>query len=107
VLALHLLDLAPIWRFQGLTRLRDLNRETAGALLQSLAGSRLKPLRLLLMGARAAVLSSYYDLEEVHEAIGYHPMPFLQRRADLRRRLLAGGTPDDSDLLGPSLEGVR
>ena len=106
VAALHLLDLAPLWRLRGWTRLRDMDRAAAAALLQSLAESRVKPLRLVLMGARAAVLSSYYDLEEVHEAMGYQPMPFLQRRADLRRRLLAGARPEEGDLIGPSVGGA-
>jgi hypothetical protein len=107
VAALHVLDLAPLWRLRGLTRLRDMDRAAAAALLQSLAESRFQPLRLLLMGARAAVLSSYYDLVQVHEALGYHPLPFLQQRADLRRRLLAGSRPEAADLIGPSVEGAR
>ncbi|MFH1463831.1 MAG: hypothetical protein ABIO70_05565 [Pseudomonadota bacterium] len=106
-LAIRLLDWSPVWRLRGLFRLRDMDREAAGALLQSMAESRLKPLRLLMMGARAAVLSSYYDLEEVHSAMGYHPMPFLQQRTDLRRRLLTGERPTEADLMGPSVEAGR
>jgi hypothetical protein len=104
VLMVHLLDLAPVWRLRGLYRLRDMDRAAAGALLQRLAASPIKPLRLIVMAARAAVLSVYYDQEEVHEAMGYRPLPFVQQRTDLRRRLLEGAVPTDADLVGPSVE---
>lgn len=103
-LLVHTLDLAPIWRLRGLYRLRDMERDAADALLQRLSHSRLKLLRLMVMAARAAVLSVYYDQPEVHDAMGYRPLPFIQQRADLRRRLLDGAVPTDADRVGPSVE---
>jgi hypothetical protein len=105
--AVHLLDWSPLWAFAGLRRLQHMERVDAGRVLQRLSTSPIKPVRLLIMAARAAVLSTYYDQDEVHQAMGYHPQAFLQQRADLRRRLLAGEAPAPDDDIGPYAEVLR
>lgn len=104
---LVLLDWAPLWRLRGLRPLHSWDRPQAAELLQRLANSRFKPIRLMIMAARAAVLSSYYDLDEVHQAMGYDPMPFLQGRVDLRRRLIDGQEAQPDDTIGPYAEVLR
>jgi hypothetical protein len=101
---IHLLDWAPLWSLRATQPLHRMDRAAASEVLQALSSSRLKPIRLMIMAARAAVLSSYYDLDEVHEAIGYHPMPFLRERAALRRRLMAGEPTGAGDLIERSPE---
>ena len=100
------LDWSPLWRLRGLRPLHLWDRAEAAQHLQLLASSRFKPIRLMLMAARAAVLSVYYDQDEVHEAMGYDPLPFLQGRADLRRRLMDGEEAKPEDLIGPHAEVV-
>ncbi len=107
VLTIHLLDLSPLWTLRSTRRLRHWERGAAGEVLQALSRSRLKPVRLMVIAARAAVLSTYYDQDEVHEALDYHPMSFLQQRADLRKRLLDGLPTDDGDIIGPYSEVQR
>jgi len=107
LLAIHLLDWSPIWRLRAARRLQNLERDRASQLLQQLGDSRFKPFRLLIMGSRAIVLSTYYDQEEVHQALDYDPLPFLQERNELRRRLLEGGDSQEDDLIGPYSEVLR
>ena len=101
---LILLDLSPLWRLRSLQPLHAWDREAAAEHMQQLSNSRLEPIRLMIMAARAAVLSHYYDQDEVHEALDYAPMPFLQERADLRRKLLDGDQAHPDDLIGPYAE---
>jgi hypothetical protein len=102
-----LLDWSPLWRLRSLRPLHTHDRVWAAGHLQLLSTSRFKPIRLMIMAARAAVLSVYYDQNEVHEAIHYDPMPFLQGRADLRRRLLDGQQTQPEDSIGPYAEVLR
>jgi hypothetical protein len=104
---LILLDWSPLWRLRGVSPLHRWERAAAAEHMQRLANSRFKPIRLMIMAARAAVLSVYYDQDEVHAAMGYDPLPFLQGRADLRRRLMAGEEATPSDLIGPHAEVLR
>ena len=102
-----LLDWSPVWRLRGLRPLHSWDREQGADLLQRLASSRVKLIRLMIVAARAAVLSVYYDQEEVHQALDYHPLPFLQGRADLRRKLMAGDKAGPGDVIGPHAEVSR
>ncbi len=101
VLGLLLVDLSPLWTFRGLRRLRSLPRERIVAQLLRLERSRFLLLRQLVFPLRAATLSSYFDQPEVHEAIGYDPMPFLRGRIELHRRLSAGEAGRNQDLIEP------
>lgn len=101
VLTLHLLDWAPLWRFKSFHRLRSLPQDRAAAVLAGLGESRLAVFRQLIMAARGVVLSTYFDQPEVHEALGYDPVPFLRGRLALRARLLAGEPAAPEDMLGP------
>jgi hypothetical protein len=102
-----LLDWSPLWRLRSVRPLHQHDRPWAAAHLQLLSTSRFKPIRLMIMAARAAVLSVYYDQDEVHEALDYDPMPFLQGRADLRRRLMEGQAAGPEDHIGPYSEVTR
>lgn len=101
VFTVHLLDWAPLWRFKSWRRLRSLPPARAAAVLDGLAESRLAVFRQLIMAARGVVLSTYFDQPEVHDALDYHPEPFLRARLELRARLLAGEPTTPADQLGP------
>jgi len=101
MVVLRALDYAPLWRGKGLRRLRDMSPEAASALLEELEQSRIGPVSDMVVGARAAVLAPYYDLDEVAAHIGYDPTPFMRGRIQLRRRLLAGEDAGEADQIGP------
>lgn len=105
-LIVHVLDYAPLWRFEALSRLHKLPRERADQVLEGLASSRFMLFRQLMMAVRGAVLSTYFDQDEVQAAIGYQPLPFMYGRIDLRRRLLRGETPRPDDMIGPFSPGL-
>jgi hypothetical protein len=97
-LLLFVLEWSPLWYRLRPRRLSRLPAAEASALLARLARSRLEPLRLLLLGPKALVLSSYFDQDEVHRALDYDPRPFVAERIALRERLRQGpafakGTP--------------
>jgi hypothetical protein len=98
------LDLSPLWRLRSFRPLHSWDREAAAKHMQMLSESRFKPIRLMVMAARAAVLSYYYDQDEVHDALDYAPMPFLQQRSDIRRKLLDGEEAAPEDQIGPYAE---
>ena len=98
---LHILDWSPIWRLQSWRRIRSLDPARGSQILAGLAHSRIAGIRLLLMGAKGAILSTYFDLPAVHEALHHDPRPFMRGRIALRQRLLAGGAPSEADLIGP------
>ncbi|HIA05046.1 MAG TPA: hypothetical protein EYN06_06140 [Myxococcales bacterium] len=101
LIAIRLLDWAPFWRFKGITRLHKMDRLDASELLASLAHSRLTVLRTLLMGVRAIVNTGFYDQDEIHEHLDYHPQEWMRNRIELRDRLLSGGSTTDADNIGP------
>lgn len=105
VVAIHLVDWSPVWRFRSLRRLRSLPRAAAVRHLEALGESRIGALRNLLFPLRAAVLSAYFDQPEVHRAIGYDPLSFMKERIELRRRLLASETAKAADLIEPTKVG--
>jgi len=52
---------------------------------------------MLMVGPLGLFMSTYFDQDYAHEAIGYDPVPFVQERIDRRRRLLgeAEANPDE------------
>lgn len=103
----RLFDWAPIWRLRSIRRLRSLPQSRASAILAGVAASRLATLQLLFTPLRAAILSSYFDLDPVHEAIGYAPKEHFRRRLELRHRLMAGEEARPEDHFVPDFEGAR
>lgn len=99
VALLWLLDLAPIWRLRAPARLSGLAPDAGDQLLEELGHSRFAPIRTAVTAVRAAVMTTYFDLPEVHVALDYAPVPFMRERIALRQRLLAGGAATDEDML--------
>jgi hypothetical protein len=94
------LDWSPIWRLASWRRAQSLEAGRAASIVEELGWSKLPALRLLVLGVRGLILSVYFDQDEVHRAMGYAPAPFIEQRIQLRRRLLRGGAPVASDMLG-------
>lgn len=107
VLAIHLLEWAPIWRFVAFSRLSRLPRARAEAVADGLSASRSPLVRTIALGVRGVVQSTYYDQPEVHAALDYAPIPFMQGRIALRERIVAGGETTPADLIGPFSEVTR
>jgi hypothetical protein len=99
--AIHLVDWAPVWRFAALSRIGRLDQARAERILDGLGASRVPAIRTLILGIRGVVMSTYYDQDEVHAAIGYAPIPFLRERIALRERIVAGGAERPEDRIGP------
>lgn len=95
----RLLDQAPRLLFMSRRRLHRLDTESARRVIHRLASSSIGPVRELVGAARSVVLSIYFDQDEVHEALGYAPIPFMRDRIRLRQRLLSGGTTSPGDLI--------
>ena len=104
VLAVLIVDLAPIWRFVAPRRMRTLDRDRAERLLGEMGRSRWKVIRTMILGIRGIVVSAFYDQDEAHQAMNFHPLPFFTNRIQLRQRLLAGETADAEDALGAARE---
>jgi hypothetical protein len=98
--AVHLVDWAPIWRGRATRRVQHLPRECAEQVLIELGESRSSVVRTMILGIRGLVLSTFYDQDEVHRAMGWEPLPFLTARVDVRRRMLAGEAPRATDRMG-------
>lgn len=96
LLAMHLLDLAPLWCFQGFRPLHRLPPDRAQRLLDTLAVNPFSVVRNLLLPWRALLLSLYFDQDEVHRALDYDPVSWMQERIELRRRILRES--DDSQV---------
>jgi hypothetical protein len=103
-LSLIIVDWAPIWRFAAPRRIQHLDRERAERVLVEMGESRSGVVRTMILGIRGLVLSTFYDQDEAHRAMGWQPLPFLTGRIDLRRRLLAGEEPRPEDAI-PALTG--
>jgi hypothetical protein len=91
VVAFVVLDWLPVLGLSSTRRLRKQDRDVASAFLSQLVTSRFQLLRTMVIGVRGAILSAYFDQEEVQAAIGYEPARFLDERIALRNRLLAAG----------------
>jgi len=90
-LGVRLLDWAPVWRFRSFKRIQKLPREEGAALLERLAHSRNGPLAQIAVAVRSSVLSAYFDQDEVIEALGYTPGPFITERIARRAQIVAEG----------------
>lgn len=86
--AIFILDWAPRFAFFSRHRLQGLTAEEGSLFLARLGSSRVHLLRTLLTGMRGAILSAYFDQDEVHRALGYAPLPFISERRELRAQLL-------------------
>ena len=87
-LGLLLLDVLPVLTLASKLRLHRLDRARSSELIARWAKSPFKALRLLIQGARSLVLGVYFDQKEVHTALGYAPVPFIEGRVRLRAELL-------------------
>jgi hypothetical protein len=86
---LLIIDWLPVLTFRSRGRLHELGPERASAFVARWAKSRIKALRLLMFGLQSLVLSIYFDQTDVHEALGYRPVPFMRERVGVRRLLTA------------------
>jgi hypothetical protein len=87
-LGLVVLDLLPVLTLASRFRLHRLDTARASQLLARWAKSPFKALRLLIQGARGMVLGVYFDQKEVHAALRYAPVPFIEGKIRLRAELL-------------------
>jgi hypothetical protein len=87
-LAIFVLDWAPRLHFWSWHRLQGLDPSEGARFLSSLGTSKIQLFRTLLIGIRGAVLCAYFDQDEVHQALGYKPLPFISERLELRNKLL-------------------
>lgn len=97
--AIVVVDHSPRLLLASHRRLSGLDPAAGARVLRRLASSRLAPVRELIAALRGLVLSSYFDQDEVHEAIDYAPGTFLRARIALRQRLLAGGSVGPADMI--------
>lgn len=94
---MRVLNWCPLWRFRGLRPITALPVEPARRHLRGVTQSRWLPVRLLMYGPVGLLMSSYFDRDEVHQEIGYAPVPFLRDRIELRRKWMEGREPDSAD----------
>ncbi len=87
VVAMWLLDWSPRWMLRSRRKLTELPRSKANAIIERIGSSKISYVRTLVVGVRGLILSGYFDQPEVHEAIGYAPIPFMAERVDARRAL--------------------
>jgi hypothetical protein len=87
-LAIFIVDWAPRFCFWSWHRLQGLTPQEGARFLATLGTSRLQILRPLLLGIRGAILSAYFDQDEVHRALNYAPLQFMSERVELRTKLL-------------------
>jgi hypothetical protein len=106
VIAVHLVDWAPVWRFAAPRRIQRLPRERAEQVLMAMSVSRWAPVRTMILGIRGITLSTFYDQDETHRAMGYDPLPFLSEKVELRRLLLSAPAPNEADRQRPQ-DGAR
>ena len=85
----RLLDWAPVWRFVAFSRLSSMDPARGSKVLQGLTLSRFILFRLLMLAPKAVVLSTYFDTDEAHRALGYEPKGFLRERIQRREQLVA------------------
>jgi hypothetical protein len=97
--AVVILDWSPLWRLASWRRVRSLDAARAARILGEIGTSKLPGMRLLMLGVRGLILSVYFDQDEVHRAIHYAPVPFIEQRIALRKRILRGEATRPADLI--------
>lgn len=98
-LVFRLVDQAPRLLLISRRRLHRLDIDRARAIVHRLAESRFGIVREIVGLPRSVVLSIYFDQDEVHQALGYAPIPFMRSRIALRRRLLSGEPHAPADII--------
>lgn len=96
-----MLDLAPIWRLKSLRRLHRLEPKVARKILHGIDHSRIPLISAIMMGIKAAVLTAYFDQDEVHRDLDYNHLSFLKERIALRKKILKGFAPGKKEMLSP------
>jgi hypothetical protein len=71
--------------------------QQASEILRDMEHSRWMLVRLLLLAPKAMCLSTYFDQQEVHDAMGYEPRGVVQDRIRRREQWMQE-EPDDSDV---------
>lgn len=99
IFGLHVLNFAPLWRLRDIRTITALPRERAESVLRGITQSRLLPIRLLMLGPQAMLLSAFFDSASIHPHLDYDPVSFAEGRIELRQRLLRGEEISDSDLI--------
>jgi hypothetical protein len=97
LVAMRLLNWAPLWRLRGVRPLTALPTEAARRHLLAATQSRWLPVRLLMYGPLGLFMSSYFDQDYVHHELRYAPAAFVADRVELRRKWVAGRAPDLGD----------
>lgn len=105
-LCIFAIDQAPRWLGMSTRRLRGLPVGRARAVFERLSQSRFVIVQTMLYAIRGLVMSTFFDQDEAHAAIGYAPTPFLRSRQTLRNRLLEGSAATYDDMI-PAMPGVR
>lgn len=98
---MHLLNFSPLWRLRDVRPLTALPTERARSVLRGIMASSFLPIRLLMLGPQALLLSGFFDDDSVHPHLDYDPKPFARDRILLRQRLLRGETPQPDDSINP------
>jgi hypothetical protein len=83
-----LLDWAPRLMLVSTRLLHQLSPSEGARVLDRLAHSRWHWMRTLVVAIRGSILSVYFDQDEVHRALNYTPVPFINERIALRNQLL-------------------
>jgi hypothetical protein len=83
-----LLDWAPRLLLKSWRKLHQLPPDKASHFLESLERGRWHALRTVIVPIRGAILSVYFDQDEVHRALNYTPVQFITDRVRLRAELL-------------------
>jgi hypothetical protein len=101
VVSLFIVDSSPIWRLRAASRIQKMDHARAEQMLREMGESRSPLVRMLILGVRGLVLSTFYDQDEIHAAMQWKPLPFLDERIALRQRLLRGEPARAEDNLVP------
>ena len=102
----RIVDLSPMWLGRSGDPLYLLPRTDADEILEVLASSRVQAITQIVMAMRGAILSTYFDQDEVHAVMDYEPIGFMRARIALRERLKRGEVATAEDMMGPHSEGL-
>jgi hypothetical protein len=101
VVALFIVDFSPIWRLRAFSRVQKMDHGRAEQMLHEMGESGSPLIRMLILGVRGLVLSTFFDQDEIHAAMKWKPLPFFDERVALRQRLLLGEPARAEDSLIP------